>query len=75
MRRMRVAQWTFRDASSKENGDEHESGAVRRGHQERPQREIPKAHTHPHPSRMSRSNKTKDAKADEHCRCDPTQGV
>ena len=50
-------------------------GSVRSGHQERPQREIAKAHTHPHPSGMSCTNKPIGAKGDEHCRCDPTQGV
>lgn len=48
---------------------------IEKPRRERPQREIAKAHTHPHPSGMSCTNKPIGAKDDEHCRCDPTQGV
>ncbi len=60
---------------AQKHGYQHQSGAVRRGHQERPQSEIAEADTHSHPSGMSRADKAINSEPDEQRRCGPTQSL
>src|SRR5882724_7423816 len=72
MRAMRLMRGFLRRGAQK-HGHEHQSRAVCRGHQERPECEIAKANPHPHPAGMPCSNKTIDSETDEYDRGGQTQ--
>jgi hypothetical protein len=45
----------------------HQACAVRGGDQKRPDRQFPKAHLHPNPSRMAMSHEGIDSETDQEC--------